>query len=102
MQLEPIGYGRKNWLSLFADTGKDFHEIARAVNIVAGAGVNVALYNFPICTVPPRYRHFAAPTISDWKQKYIGVCDTCALKANCGGFFEWYDPDKGYERLGLT
>lgn len=101
MQLEPIGFGRMNWRNLFADTGADFSPVARAINIAAARGIEVQLFNFPRCTVPKDYRRFAPATISDWKQKYLGVCDGCRERMHCGGFFEWYDPAKGFARLGL-
>lgn len=102
MQLEPIGYGRMNWDVLFHDSSTDFEPIARAMNIALALDIDIALYNFPLCTVPEEYRHCAPRTISDWKQKYLETCHQCSLKPSCGGFFEWYDPSRGFARVGLT
>jgi len=102
MQLEPIGFGRMNWEALFHDNSVDFEPIARAMNIALARGVDVALFNFPLCTVPEEYRRFAPATISDWKQKFLGPCTGCSLRAHCGGFFEWYDPNRGFAHLGLS
>lgn len=101
MQLENIGYGRMNWGKLFLDTSEDFSLVARALNIARGRGVSVSLYNFPLCTIPAGYREFAPSTISDWKRKYLPSCSDCSLRNSCGGFFEWYVPDKGFGRVGL-
>lgn len=101
MQLENIGYGRMNWDKLFLDTSEDFSLVARAVNIARGRGISTSLYNFPLCTVPPAYRQFSRPTISDWKRKYLPICGDCSLRADCGGFFEWYLPEKGFQQVGL-
>jgi len=102
MQLEPIGYGRMNWNVLFHDSSVEFEPIARAMNIALALDIDVALYNFPLCTVPEEYRHYAPRTISDWKQKYLETCRQCSLKPSCGGFFEWYDPKRGFARVSLT
>ncbi|MFI0847756.1 His-Xaa-Ser system radical SAM maturase HxsC [Mesorhizobium sp. IMUNJ 23232] len=102
MQLEPIGFGRMNWDALFHDNSVDFEPIARAMNIALARGVDVALFNFPLCTVPEAYRIYAPATISDWKQKFLEPCAGCSLRARCGGFFEWYDPNRGFAHLGLT
>lgn len=101
MQLENIGYGRMNWEKLFLDTSKDFSLVARAIDIARGRGIAATLYNFPLCTVPTGYRQFAPSTISDWKRKYLSVCDGCRSRSDCGGFFAWYHPQAGFERVGL-
>ena len=102
MQLENIGFARKNWDSLFFDNAADFSPVAAAIDIASGRGLSVALYNFPLCTVPATYRNKAAASISDWKRRYLELCDDCELKAGCGGFFEWYPKERGFSRLGLS
>ena len=47
-------------------------------------------------------RLFAQASISDWKRRYLELCDDCELKAGCGGFFEWYPEERGFSRLGLS
>ena len=59
MQLENIGYGRKNWTELFFDNSAEFQPIAAALDIACSRGVEALLYNFPLCTVPAQYRHLA-------------------------------------------
>ncbi|RWQ22732.1 His-Xaa-Ser system radical SAM maturase HxsC [Mesorhizobium sp.] len=96
MQLEDIGYGRKNWRQLFCDTSISFGPIAKAVDIAEARGLTALLYNFPLCTVPARYRLFAPATISDWKRKFLDNCKLCSAKSSCGGFFEWYRETEGF------
>lgn len=96
MQLERIGYGRMNWKTSFKDTSADFDKLKSAINIARARGVEVALYNFPLCSVPEGYRSFAPSTISDWKRKYLDICDTCTSRSTCGGFFEWYSHAEGF------
>ncbi len=100
MQLENIGFARKNWEAEFFDSSKDFSAIAHAIDISASRGSEVVLYNFPLCTVPAAYRSWCANSISDWKQKYLEQCEGCLQKSMCTGFFEWYPPDKGFSKIG--
>lgn len=101
MQLENIGFGRKNWDSQFLDTSLEFSPVADAIDIAGARGIEVCLYNFPACTVPTEYRHHATRSISDWKQKYLDVCSDCTIKELCGGFFQWYPEKNGFRELGL-
>jgi len=100
MQLENIGYGRQNWDDLFFDSSVSFAPVAEALNIARGRGFDAVLYNFPRCTVPAAYRDQAPSTISDWKRRYLDECEECSQRALCGGFFEWYPEDRGFQRLG--
>lgn len=100
MQLENIGYGRMNWDHSFKDTSLDFEQVRRAINLAIGRGLQTLLYNFPLCTVPSQYQYLAPSTISDWKNKFLEPCAACSLRSTCGGFFEWYDIEKGFE--GIT
>ena len=96
MQLENIGFARKNWEHLFFDNSVYFTPVAEAIDAALGRGLAVALYNFPLCTVPPPYRAFTNASISDWKRRYPTTCDGCKLRNSCGGFFEWYNDKKGF------
>ncbi|MBB3136614.1 His-Xaa-Ser system radical SAM maturase HxsC [Rhizobium pisi] len=100
MQLENIGFGRMNWDLSFKDTSVDFDNLARAINIATAGDVPVQLYNFPLCSVPVRYRRIAAASISDWKNRQEPFCTSCSARQRCGGFFEWYDHRKGFRGLG--
>ncbi|PTW60582.1 His-Xaa-Ser system radical SAM maturase HxsC [Breoghania corrubedonensis] len=98
MQLENIGFGRKNWNELFFDNSLPhaFDPIADALNFVRAKGVDALLYNFPHCTVPEDFRCLAPRTISDWKQRYLDTCGNCNAREACCGFFEWYPDERGF------
>lgn len=100
MQLEKIGFGRMNWDKIFKDTSLDFGHLARTINLATTRGVDVQLYNFPLCSIPEVYRNRAPATISDWKNKFEPFCAECPSKSKCGGFFEWYDDKNGFKGLG--
>ena len=100
MQLENIGYGRKNWKALFFDSSRDFAPIGVALDIARASGIDMSLYNFPLCTIPEGYRSFGAPSIADWKRRYLPICEACELREACGGFFEWYPEASGFAAIG--
>jgi len=99
MQLENIGFGRMNWSQLFWDHSKDYQPLQSAIDVARARGIDTLLYNFPLCTVPEAHRRLAPATISDWKRRYLNVCDTCSKRAGCGGFFEWYPESRGFQEL---
>lgn len=100
MQMERFGYGKLNWDQLFFDHSEDFGQLAAAINYATVRGMEVALYNFPLCTLPEAYRHFARCSISDWKSKFLDVCNGCGKRRECCGFFEWYDESRGFSGTG--
>lgn len=99
MQMERIGYGRMNWGRCFYDSSLDFASLGAAIDLMRARRQDVALYNFPLCTVPPAYRDFAVRSISDWKQKYLSACASCSLRDDCAGFFEWYREEDGFMEI---
>ncbi|EPX76426.1 His-Xaa-Ser system radical SAM maturase HxsC [Salipiger mucosus] len=99
MQMERIGYGRMNWTRCFFDSSTNFADLGAAIDLMRARRQSVALYNFPLCTVPPAYRDLAARSISDWKQKYLPGCESCSLRARCAGFFEWYRDEDGFMEI---
>lgn len=101
MQLENIGYGRMNWATEFFDNSVSFRPVADAMNIAAARGLAVQLYNFPLCTIPTPYRGFAVRAISDWKNKYLPICEGCQETQNCGGFFAWHPEKNTFQNIGL-
>jgi His-Xaa-Ser system radical SAM maturase HxsC len=99
MQLEYIGYAKANWDEIFVDTSMSFDEVSFAIDHSVIRGVIPTLYNFPMCTVPEPYRQYVVNSISDWKQKYLSECDGCDKNNVCGGFFQWYDPSRGFREI---
>ena len=46
--------------------------------------------NIPLCCLPQSLWQYAAKSISDWKNTYDDVCNSCEMKADCCGLFSWY------------
>ncbi|MEM6275629.1 MAG: His-Xaa-Ser system radical SAM maturase HxsC [Pseudomonadota bacterium] len=99
MQMEYIGYARRDWSTLFFDHSLDPVPIEAAVKTAEQHGLRTVLYNMPLCTLPPHLRDRAPRTISDWKQKYLPSCNACACRTACSGLFAWQDPVTTFDRL---
>ncbi|UFW46266.1 MULTISPECIES: His-Xaa-Ser system radical SAM maturase HxsC [Bradyrhizobium] len=88
MGLEPMGLARKNMALLESDLSQLSRVIAPAVSLLQQAGMNVSIYNVPLCALAPALRPFARKSISDWKNNYAQACETCAARPDCCGFFK--------------
>ncbi|SFQ97348.1 His-Xaa-Ser system radical SAM maturase HxsC [Poseidonocella sedimentorum] len=99
MQLEYIGFARKNWAEIFYDHSLDPEPLIAAVAAAEQHGVSCILYNMPLCTLPPILRNLAPRTISDWKQKYYQSCEGCVRREDCSGVFAWQPRDQTFARM---
>lgn len=89
MGLEYVGYTPHNIQKLWIDPYDYQNELEEAVEFLAGQGMNVSIYNTPLCLLPERLWQFARKSISDWKNDYLPVCTTCTKFDECGGLFTW-------------
>jgi len=87
MNLEPIGWAKKNYLELFVPVGKQNVYLNEVINICLAYGVSIQLYNYPLCLLNDNLRAFSVRSISDWKNYYPSGCNQCARQQVCGGFF---------------
>lgn len=85
--MEMMGNAALNKESLWIDYSEAFKKSKDAIDILVGAGIDVQLYNFPLCAVNRGYWHIAAKSITDYKIRYMDECDECSVKEICGGFF---------------
>ena len=91
MGLEPIGFARANYDKIWIDPVDCMDSLKEAVFFLANRGMNVSLYNFPLCTVPAELWPFAQQSISDWKNTYLPECAECQARDRCCGFFATID-----------
>ncbi|WP_435170399.1 His-Xaa-Ser system radical SAM maturase HxsC [Falsirhodobacter sp. 1013] len=96
MQMEYIGFAKKNWASLFFDHSVNAAPLRDAIAIAEQHGITCRLYNTPLCTLPEDLRTRAPRTISDWKQSYFPQCGTCSKKQDCSGVFAWAKPEHSF------
>ncbi|MDP7736491.1 His-Xaa-Ser system radical SAM maturase HxsC [Mycobacterium paragordonae] len=87
MGMEHTGFAIANDDKLWVDP-LDYQEHLKAgVDVLSTAGVNVSIYNLPLCVLDPGVRPFAVQSISDWKNTYVEECEGCSARGECAGFF---------------
>jgi len=87
MGLENTGFAIANDAMLWMDPMDYADGLARAVNHLRDAGVNVSIYNLPKCVLPTSIWPHAVQSISDWKNDFVDECNRCDEKNSCSGFF---------------
>lgn len=87
MGLEVTGFAKANLDDLWIDPIDYATELAVAATYLRRRGLNVSIYNHQLCTLDRRVWPIAKKSISDWKNEYLPVCESCGVKNECGGFF---------------
>jgi His-Xaa-Ser system radical SAM maturase HxsC len=87
MGLENTGFALANQDLLWIDPLDYQADLVCGVEMLRCAGVNVSIYNLPLCLLDRSVWDVAAQSISDWKNDYLPECDRCAARARCAGFF---------------
>jgi hypothetical protein len=87
MAMEMTGNARVNRDKIWIPYREAFARIAGAVCKLVKGGIDVKLYNFPICTVEPSYWTLCEKSISPNKVRFAEVCEGCRFKNACGGVF---------------
>lgn len=87
MGLEITGFTRANLEQLWIDP-KDYSEqLTKAASVFEAYRVPFLIYNHQLCTVEKSLWKYCQKSISDWKNEYLEICDSCSVKRECGGFF---------------
>jgi hypothetical protein len=89
MGLENIGYAPRNMDALWIDPYDYQDQLESAVELLTVRGMNVSIYNHQLCVLRRSLWKFAKKSVSDWKNIHIDECESCSVKADCGGFFKW-------------
>jgi len=87
MGMENTGFALANQDLLWIDPLDYRADLACGVNVLRAAGMNVSIYNLPLCLLDRSVWDFAVQSISDWKNGYLSECDGCAARRRCAGFF---------------
>lgn len=87
MAMEDIGYTIKNRDLIWIEPLDYMPQLQQVVQYLAQLEFDVSLFNLPLCLLPESLRPFAKQSISDWKNKYLPICDECTAKSKCCGFF---------------
>lgn len=87
MNLEPVGWAKKNWDNLYISPDKYIENLNLAINMADISQLPIALFNYPLCHLPNSLWKYTIQSISDWKNYYPNECDQCKMKSHCGGYF---------------
>jgi len=85
--LETRGNCAKNFKEVYIDFQESAKAILPAANLLASAGIDTALYNYPLCMVDRGYWMLCKQSISPDKVRFAPECAGCEAKSLCGGFF---------------
>jgi len=87
MGMEYTGLAIKNVNELLIFPEDYQNELENAVLYLSSWGMNVSIYNIPICLLKPSLYNYSNKSISNWKVKFFDECEGCLQKNNCGGSF---------------
>ncbi len=87
MAMEHIGQAVSNERNVWIEPIDYADKLTEAVLNLAQWRKEVAVYNVPLCLIPESIHPYAQKSISDWKNKYVPICDECSLKSKCCGLF---------------
>jgi His-Xaa-Ser system radical SAM maturase HxsC len=102
MGLENTGFALANQELLWIDPLDYADDLASGVQTLRAAGVNVSVYNLPLCVLDRSVWDVAVQSISDWKNAYLPVCGDCGVRDRCSGFFSTGRPrvSRGIQPIG--
>jgi His-Xaa-Ser system radical SAM maturase HxsC len=87
MGLEFVGYTPYNKELLWIEPSLYQAELEDAALYLESVGMEVSIYNLPLCLARKSIWSFCRRSISDWKREYISECSRCILATECGGLF---------------
>lgn len=85
--LEMLGNARRNIEQVWIDYKKSFEYMRNPIKKLVVNGINVGIYNYPLCCVDKGYWYMCERSITDYKIRYLSECDMCSKKDVCGGMF---------------
>jgi His-Xaa-Ser system radical SAM maturase HxsC len=88
MGLELMGNAAKNMKDVWVPYEVAAKKSEKAIKYLIANGINVQLFNIPLCMVPENLWDICIMSITDYKIKYNDGCESCAVKDICGGMFE--------------
>lgn len=87
MGLEMMGMAAAHQEDVWIDYQKAFKYSKEAIKILIRHGIDVQLYNFPLCKVERGYWNICSQSITPSKIRYSETCQYCLVKDMCGGVF---------------
>lgn len=87
MATEMCGAAAVNRARVWIDYADAFEASKFAIKTLLAGGIDVRLYNFPLCKVERGYWSLCWKSISDHKIRYYEGCKICRVRDICGGVF---------------
>jgi len=85
--LEPRGNCAKNADTVYIDHNTAFGRMKSAITHLMEHGINVGIYNYPLCSIDRGFWSICRRSISQYKATYHEKCNKCIVKDLCGGLF---------------
>ena len=86
--LEMLGNARLNRELVWVDYKTSFRAVQESIRYLVLHGINVGIYNYPLCCVDRSFWPLCERSITDYKVRYLPECDACRKKDACGGMFQ--------------
>ena len=87
MGMEYTGNALKNHDEIVIDPYDYRNELDQATWRLHRRGMNLSIYNIPLCLLERRSWIFARDSISAWKKEYVEKCENCQQRTKCCGLF---------------
>ncbi|MBD5155604.1 MAG: His-Xaa-Ser system radical SAM maturase HxsC [Oscillibacter sp.] len=87
MATEMCGAAAANRGDVWIDYQEAFQASKNAIKLLLSGGIDVMLFNFPLCKVERGYWALCQKSISDYKIRYYDTCRSCKVRDLCGGVF---------------
>src|SRR3972149_3728974 len=88
MGMETIWQAKKNFGRLWVEPNDFVFILKEAIHHLRQRGMNVSIYNIPLCLLPRDLWQFARRSITDWKNAFDADCiQGCSVKDQCSGMF---------------
>ncbi|GMA99145.1 His-Xaa-Ser system radical SAM maturase HxsC [Pelosinus sp. IPA-1] len=87
MGMEYTGEAEQHLEDLWVDPDEYSQQLYAAVWHLHRRGMNISIYNIPLCLLAEPLWRFARDSISTWKKNYLEPCNSCSVKEKCGGVF---------------
>lgn len=85
--IEYTGLAAKNYSSIYINPVEYSDILYESVIKLYRYGMNVSVYNIPLCLLDERIHRFSKQSISQWKQTYDEKCIKCVKRDICCGIF---------------
>ena len=87
MGLEMTGLARPNFAEVWIDPADYQPQLLEATRVLTGAHIATKIYNHQLCVLDKHLWPYAVRSISDWKNDYFELCQSCSVRDACGGVF---------------